>query len=459
MKRKRILIICEYFYPINKIAAIRATKFAKYLAIHNFDIEVVCRSYGDYLITNRPAGNWIRQISIRYINEYKIARRIGAIRKEWAISRNMNNQGKTLQKSNIPYPQKQTIIKSLIIEVLSYLRLLANSVQNIGYIANVKKVLRNSNGVDVVISSYGPKSSSILGRWYKKKNPNTYWIADFRDPVYREFYTPFIVSGFAKSFVKRVCKKADLITGVSQGCLDNLYFPNHPNQVVVTNGFDRDDIREIDYTKPKKFTLSYLGSLYSGKRDISPLFIALHELILDSRLDVDDLRVCYSGPSKIDLLLQAERYDLTHIIDATDSIQHEESLKRQLESNILILATWNNIGEEGVVTGKFLEYMMMDKPIVAIVSGNLPNSKVKEMMSEGNLGFCYEEPTSTTDQLSLKEYILRQYENYKTTGDVEHNPCQEYIEQFDYKNITKQLISLFPEKLRIELVNEKIVSQ
>jgi len=455
MKRQKILIICEYFYPINVIAAIRTTKFAKKLAMHNFDVDVVCRSYKSFPINNKSAGDWINQINIAYIDEYRIARRIGTKRRALAISRQMNKQG-TLQKINGQNFQKQTIIKSIIIESLRYLRFFANYVENLGYITNAKKVLRKIEDVDIVISSFGPKSSSILGKWYKDRNPGVFWIADHRDPVFNQSFTLPLFRHTDKTFVRRKCKKADVITGVSQGCLDNLYFPDHPNQVVVTNGFDRDDIREIDYTKPNKFTISYLGSLYSGKRDISPLFIALRELILNSRLDVDDLRVCYSGPSKIDLLLQAERYDLTHIIDATDSIQHEESLKRQLESNILILATWNNIGEEGVVTGKFLEYMMMDKPIVAIVSGNLPNSKVKEMMSEGNLGFCYEEPTSTTDQLSLKEYILRQYENYKTTGDVEHNPCQEYVEQFNYKNITKQLISLFPEELKMELVNKKI---
>jgi glycosyltransferase involved in cell wall biosynthesis len=458
MKKQKILIICEYFYPINMIAAIRTTKFAKKLAMHNFDIDVVCRSYKSFPINNKSAGDWIDQINIAYIDEYRIARKIGTKRRALATSRQMNKQ-RTLQKVNGQSFQKQTIIKSIIIESLRYLRFFANTVENLGYITNAKKVLRKIEDVDIVISSFGPKSSSILGKWYKDRNPRVFWIADHRDPVFNQSFTLPLFRHTDKTFVRRKCKKADVITGVSQGCLDNFYFPNHPKQVLVTNGFDRDDIRDIEYTKPNKFTLSYLGSLYSGKRDISPLFKALRELIDEKIIIKSDIDICYSGTSRIDILKQAQSYGLFEIINATDSVTHEESLKRQLMSHILILATWNNIGEEGVVTGKFLEYMMMDKPIVAIVSGNLPNSKVKEMMSEGNLGFCYEEPTSTTDQLSLKEYILRQYENYKTTGDVEHNPCQEYIEQFDYKNITKQLISLFPEKLRIELVNEKIVSQ
>jgi len=40
---------------------------------------------------------------------------------------------------------------------------------------------------DVVISTYSPKSTHKIARKYKKLYPQTFWIADFRDPVYRAF--------------------------------------------------------------------------------------------------------------------------------------------------------------------------------------------------------------------------------------------------------------------------------
>jgi len=89
----------------------------------------------------------------------------------------------------------------------------------------------------------------------------------------------------AKTFPRRVCKQADVITAVSKGCLDSLNFDNHPNRVVVTNGFDRDDVLDIAYRDNDKFTLSYMGRIYPAKQSLVPLFAAIKELISENLID------------------------------------------------------------------------------------------------------------------------------------------------------------------------------
>ena len=40
-RRKRILIVCNYFAPENVIASVRITKLAKYLRYNGYDVEVM----------------------------------------------------------------------------------------------------------------------------------------------------------------------------------------------------------------------------------------------------------------------------------------------------------------------------------------------------------------------------------------------------------------------------------
>lgn len=439
-RKKRIVFISEYFYPINYIASIRATKLSKYLSIYDYEVIVVCRSAENFPVNPENEKEIGQVASIYRVCNSTISRRIKEERNRRISIRRIRN----LQSIEESLSIKSNQIKLII----NYLRKFINVLENYDFIPQAKKILRKIYGIDILITSYGPKSNSILGKWYKKKHPEVFWIADHRDPVFNLSFTLPIFRTIDKTFVRRVCRNANVVTGVSQGCIDNLFLSKQTKQVVLTNGFDRDDIENINHQMPAKFTLAYLGSLYSGKRDLTPLFKVFRDLIFDSKIVKGDVEICYSGSSRIEILRLAESFKLSEIINATDNITHEESLKRQLESHMLILSTWNNIGEEGVITGKFLEYMMMGKPIIALVSGNLKNSEVKKMMIEGDLGFCYEEPTGKNDEVLLKQYILNQYTNYKNVGSVDYAPNHYYIEKFNYQNITNQLISLFPNSLQ-----------
>jgi len=150
-------------------------------------------------------------------------------------------------------------------------------------------------------------------------------------------------------------------------------------------------------------------------------------------------------------LLQVAPFELDDIINATDSVNRRESLKREVESHVLVLCSWNNKGEEGVVTGKLLEYMMVRKPVVALVQGTLCNSVVKEMIDDGNLGFCYEEASKDIDTPLLKKFLMEQYTMFVSGETDTYSPNMEYVERYNYDTITSQIVQLLPERLREEI--------
>lgn len=442
----KILVISEFFAPIGAIASIRTTKIVKWLVRNNnYNISVVCQSYDDFIFDALLSRDINFITDIYRIKNNNIVMKLVRLRQDIINKRKQKNDNIIIEKQ-VPITLQTNSLQRISCFCITYIKKVLTSLESHHYIFKAKKKIKKIPIVDIVITSYGPESSALIGAWYKKKYPEVYWIADFRDPVYTTTRKTTLFDDYYKLFVRNVCKNANAITAVSQGCLDRLYFDEHPRKMVIPNGYDRDDIKDISYKTNDKFTLSYLGSLYSGMRDLSPIFLAISELIHEKKIDPETITIRYAGPSKSDFLSQASLYDMLSSVEANDVVPRIESLKNQLESHMLILATWNNIGEEGIVTGKFLEYMMMDRPIITVVAGNLKDSIVKSMMEKGNLGVCYEEANKGVDHAILKEYILNQYNCYIQHKPLDFHPNQAYIERYNYKNIANEFIALFPKQ-------------
>jgi glycosyltransferase involved in cell wall biosynthesis len=433
-----ILVISRGFAPNFAIGAIRSTKLSKYLS-----------QYASVTVLTSSKDSQIDPLLERDMQNIDRIIRFGSSSEENSIetSTETRKNGTKARSKRLLQSGFTSIFGPVLFE---YTRKMWKDYQ---FYSMGEKALSEVDAqvFDVVISTYSPKSTHKIARKYKKLYPQTFWIADFRDPVYRAFDTPFLMKWAAKTFPRRVCKQADVITAVSKGCLDSLNFDNHPNRVVVTNGFDRDDVLDIAYRDNDKFTLSYMGRIYPAKQSLVPLFAAIKELITENLIDRRKVCFQYAGPSKSDFLLQVAPFKLDDIINATDSVNRRESLKREVESHVLVLCSWNNKGEEGVVTGKLLEYMMVRKPVVALVQGTLCNSVVKEMIDDGNLGFCYEEASKDIDTPLLKKFLMEQYTMFVSGKTDTFSPNMEYVERYNYDTITSQIVQLLPERLREEI--------
>lgn len=435
MQKQVIFILSEFYYPISSIGAIRMTKIAKYLALNkDFSVNVVCKTPEGF-ITDSYFANDIQNIDNIYrIEGFKLLTKLRLL--------NLKKQEKI---SNFTVGNNKSLFKKLKSEFFKILNITINSIDTYLYKKRALKIL-SPQKIDILISTYNPKASTLIAKEIKTKNPNMFWIADFRDPVIRD-YPSKIFKKRDEGFVAKHCEKADVITAVSKGVLDNL-FVEHPKMVVISNGFDNDDIVNISYLKRKEFVISYLGRIYPFRRDLTPLFQVISDLIEENKIDKEHIKIVYAGQSLSEFYKQINIYNISQIAETFDFLPRSESLKKQLESNLLVLATWNKIGAEEVITGKLLEYMMMNRPIVSLVSGNLKNSKVKEIIEKGNLGFCYEEVTGEIDKLELKNFLYKNYESFINKEKIQFKPNKSYVDKYDYRNIASQFVSLFPQKFK-----------
>ncbi|WP_374055124.1 glycosyltransferase [Rossellomorea sp. FM04394] len=437
--KKKVLIVSRLFSPYNTIGAIRPTKLSKYLNQHeNFEVDVITSKDDKYSIDS------ILEIDVKDIpNIYRISNSEKFNKVESILLNTNNIKNQTSRNVLKVRKNNKNGILNWFKKFVKHALLIANEYD---YYRQLKKHEINYAKYDIVVSTYSTLGNVLIANFIKKKGESVKWVADFRDPIYVDSI-PFGFKRFMKLFLNKYLNNIDAITTVSEGTQENLFLQNYKKLVqVIPNGYDLEDI-DSNIQKQKKFekfTLTYTGQLYSGKRDLSILFKAIKELITEGVVNESDIMFSYAGNSYNDLFNQANKYDLTNIISDNGLIERKNALILQKRSHILVMATWNNSNSRGIVTGKFLEYMMINNPIISLVNGNLEGSKVKEIMNYCDLGITYESPNHDKDFNQLKEYLLRHYLMYKQ-GEIIFSPNKREINRYNYKEITENFIHVFNE--------------
>jgi len=301
---------------------------------------------------------------------------------------------------------------------------------------------------DVCITTFGPLSSVLIGLSLKRHYHIKKWICDFRDPIITIESSKFMKAYFW-CLQKKCIKQADYVVIVSHGYLKRICKGKHEQKAyMIPNGFNEHDLDGVNVVMEGSniLHLTYVGSLYEGRRKISALLQVISELIKEGLIDIDKIRINYAGHDFCFIKEQADYYNLSSIVIDHGFLTRNESLALQHSSDILILSTWNSNKETGVFPGKFLEYMGMRKPIIALVDGNLPNSEVCSVMREGNLGVCFEEANRSQDFSTLKSYLYNQYQCFITGNGLVFEPDQIVLNRYEYRNIAEKYMELIDEK-------------
>src|SRR5207248_1972371 len=134
----------------------------------------------------------------------------------------------------------------------------------------------------------------------------------------------------------------------------------------IENGFDPDDFRGAQEPLTNNFSITYTGQLYEGRRDPTPLFEVLSQLLAEKALAAADVRVRFYGPVEAWLPQQVARYRLGDVVEIHGVVPRGEALRHQAESQVLLLLGWSDTREDGQHTGKLFEYFGAARPVLAV---------------------------------------------------------------------------------------------
>lgn len=439
-RKKNILMISYSFPPIGRSGVQRSLKFAKYL----------------YELGWTPIVVTTDKMSLPYDKDYSLLKEVPNDIQVIRINHtkfspeelNKNEIGEILQlqcgllDDNLYFQY----IKKLRDNFYNERKLLISPDEVIIWTNKVLREIFNLvdiNDIDVVYTTSSPYSDHIIG-YYLKKELGVPWVADFRDEWTNDIELNLDRNSFSyklqRNMEEKIVQLADKVLTVTP--LHGLNYINSfqllPNEVcTITNGYDEDDFINIqtkNKCKNKKFTIVYNGTLYYKINPYTVVF-ALNELINRDLIDKTKIELHFTGYCEQIIKRNACKYDLYNICRFNEYIDHEESLSRASNADVLLLILGSDERYKAVYTGKVFEYLRLYKPIIALTP---KESVVEKLLIETNSGVNIE--YDNIKEISLN--ILNFYNAWLEGKDL-YKPNKEFIRKYNRKNLTKKLISVF----------------
>lgn len=428
----RVLIITTYYPPDTAVAAVRPYMFAKYLTQRGHDVTVMrsgefYNSASDFFDMSIP----VRVIS--YLGPDSPAERYArGEQKDFPCP-----EGKR-RLEKLPVWMKDMIMS--VYGPIVFRRRQKNIKRKIELQKAALDELRHEH-FDVVFSTFSGQENIAAGQ-YAAKLFGCKLIQDFRDAVAdRAFY-----AGNQYRFLKKIqddaIRHADGVTAVSEGLRRELFenldvtVPN----MTLYNGYEptAQDAAE-DAVEPGMFIFCYTGILYGSLRDFTPLLRALKHLSDGGRIDLSKVRLNYAGRDFGILQELAEKMDMTGILINHGYVSRAEAARLQNISDIFLVLSWNLPDSQGILTGKFYEGIRAKKPILSLISGNVPNCELNILNEKFRYGFCYEACQEEEQFAQLCDFLEKAYREKMEQGKVQFDVNPELEAAFRYDNLAQQL--------------------
>jgi hypothetical protein len=430
---KKVLILTYYWPPSGGAGVQRWLKFVKYLREFGWEPVVYTHENGEIPVLDHslekdvPKGITILKTPIW--EPYGIYKKFIGRKKDDKINASFLNENKKVGLTEkisvwirgnyfIPDARKYWI-KPSIKYLTDYLQ---------------------KNKIDHVISSGPPHSMHMIALGLKKKFPNLKWVADFRDPWTNiDFYEKLMLTAGADKkhheMEMDVLKNADVVLSIGKSMSDEfarMYQKAGGTSMdkfkVITNGYDEGDVSMEPYEKDKKFSIAHIGTLVKD-RDPNVLWKVLSDLVKINSDFEKNLEIKIVG--KIDIFVKDElaKYGLEKYVNKIDYMPHNEVIREQQRSKVLLLLVNNTKNAKGILTGKFFEYLSSGSPILAI---GPTDGDLAEIMNKTKAGLL----SDFTDELSLKRNILFLFNGETINGD------RAEIKRYSRKNLTMDLAAL-----------------
>jgi glycosyltransferase involved in cell wall biosynthesis len=258
--------------------------------------------------------------------------------------------------------------------------------------------LCRTEAIDAVYSSSPPVSSHLAAAVIARR-AGLPWIADFRDPWVGNAFArePNRIHELLQRRIElRIVEKASRVVFASEGFTE-AYRARYPwaadRLVTIPNGYDRADLAGGDAEgtpgdgseSDGRFHLVYGGSVY-GQHELE-IFLDGLELLIGRRPEIRDrLRVEFIGWLNMHNQAVAARYStparLGSIVSFRGQVSHREAVARLARADALLQVTADEPNKGQIQSGKLLEYIGLDRPILAVV----PPGHARALLAELDWG-------------------------------------------------------------------------
>lgn len=425
MKPKKLLIITYYWPPAGGPGVQRWLKFVKYLPDFNVQPIVYVPENPTYPIIDNGLQSEVSEKAIilkkKIVEPYGFASFLG------------KNKTKKISSGIIPNQKKQSFVEKTLLWVRGNIFIPdARFLWVKPSVTYLKKYIQE-NDIDTIITSGPPHSLHLIGLQLKKEL-TIKWLADFRDPwTTIGYHKALKLSSYAekkhKDLEKEVLNSADTIIVTSKTTKTEFQVITSRPIEVITNGYDIEHVEKQPLDN--KFSLAHIGSFLS-ERNPRILWQALQELVTENETFKNDFQLKLIGATSQEVLDTISEFELTNYVLNLGYVSHQEAVEHQRKSQVLLLIEINSDETKSIIPGKLFEYMISERPIIAI---GPEGSDFAEIITSTNTGvfFTYDKKEE------LKAVLLNYYELYQK-NNLKVNAVG--LQQYSRKNLTEQLSKL-----------------
>ncbi|MGE6355620.1 glycosyltransferase family 4 protein [Flavobacterium sp. NPDC079362] len=428
MEQKKLLIITYYFPPAGGPGVQRWLKFVKYLP--EFGVQPIV------YVPENPTYPIVDEGLVSQISDKVIVLKNKIWEPYQLASVFSKNKTKKISSGIFPHKKKQTFLDKIFLWIRGNLFIPDARVFWVKPSVTYLEKYIKENNIDTIVTSGPPHSLHLIGLELKEKL-NVKWFADFRDPwTTIGYHKALRLSAYAakkhKTLESKVLNTADTIIVTSKTTKTEFQAITNKPISVITNGYDIENVEK--QTLDTKFTLAHIGSFLS---DRNPEFLweCLVELLREIESFKSHLEIKLIGAVSQEVLDSIAEFQLNDYLNLLGYVSHHEAIAHQKKSQVLLLIEINSEDTKSIIPGKLFEYMVSNRPIIAI---GPKGSDFADIITDTNTGVFFD----YSEKAKLKSVILDFYNQF-LEGKLQANGVG--LQQYSRKNLTKQLAQLINE--------------
>ncbi len=426
MKRK-VLVIAYYFPPMGFSGVQRTAKFVKYMTEFGWEPTVLTINPRAYYAFDLTLLKELEERNIRIIrtgSKDPTQRVINQSKIKSEFLRKILNR---ISQTFILPDNKRFWMKSALQEA--------------------RKLLEKET-FDIIFATAPPYTDLRIGAQLKKEF-NIPLILDYRDAWLDDglsFYPTPIHRWTVKSMEREVLHQSNKIVVYTRQIKEHLLrlypFLSADEIVIIPHGYDKEDF-EINFITDKeksKLRITYSGAFYEDRTP--KFFIEAVEKLFYERPDIENqVEFYFVGRFPSYYLKKIQNSRLKYTFYFTGYVDHKTNISYLLNSDVLWLMIRHKKNPHLYATSKLFEYMGTGKPLLACVP---KNGAAAYILKDYGASFITE-PDNVEE---IKNTLVQIFELYKNgilpSGD------RNYINQFERKKLTQELIKIFQFNLKDE---------
>jgi len=289
---------------------------------------------------------------------------------------------------------------------------------------------------DIIVSTGPPHSMHLIAKQLKKEF-DTPWISDFRDPwTSMDYLDEMFLTKKARAKHARleesVLRNSDKVVVVGRTMYEEFKSKYNIDSIIIWNGYEGVPASPEGLILDKKFTIAHIGS-FLYKRNCDDLWKVLAALVTGHKSFAQNLEIKLVGNVATNILESISHFGLDTYLNKIDFVPHEQAKAFQESAQVLLLPIDRIHNAEFVITGKLFEYLKSRRPILMI---GPENGDAAEIIDTCKAGYC----CNFDDTAKIKSSVLEMFDRFLVNRN---NIQSENIERYSMANLSRNYTNLF----------------